>query len=104
MASTDTQGGRNFIYIQFEQFCEFFCRRLPFKLLFQHGIGLCNPVCQSDFIQWETNNARLFGQRLKDALADPPHCIRNEFETTSFIETLCGLDKSQVALIDEVWQ
>ena len=46
----------------------------------------------------------MFCQGLENALADPPHRIGNEFETTGFIELFRRFDEAQVAFVDEVRQ
>jgi hypothetical protein len=35
---------------------------------------------------------------------NPPHGVGDELETTCFVKTLCGLDQTEVALVDQVRQ
>ena len=44
----------------------------------------------------------MLGESLENALAYPPHCIRDELETTGFIEFLGCLDESEIAFVDKV--
>ena len=62
----------------------------------------CSCSKRADLVQRQTHDARLLGQSLENRLADPPHGVGNELETTGFVELLGGLDKPQVPLVDEV--
>ena len=100
----NTEGGRDFFDIQFQQLGQFFGGRFAFKLLFQLRIGFLDTVGKAYLVQGKPNDPGLLGQRLQNALTNPPYSIGNEFETPGFIKTLCGLDQSQIAFIDEIRQ
>ncbi len=76
--------------------------RLALVLLFEIRIHLADLVQRADAVQRQTDDARLFGQRLQDRLADPPYGIRDELVAAGFVEPLGGLDQTEVALVDQV--
>jgi hypothetical protein len=54
------------------------------------------------FIEWEPYYPRLFSNRLQDALSDPPDSVGDEFESSSFIKSLCGLEEPEISFINQI--
>ena len=73
-------------------------------LLLETGEGLVDFVERPHLVERQTHDARLLGQSLENRLANPPHGIRDELEAARFIELLGRLDKSEVALVNQVRQ
>ena len=73
-------------------------------LLLEAGERLVDLVERSDLIERQTHDTRLFSQRLKDRLANPPHGVGDEFETARLVELLGGLDQAEVPFVDQVGQ
>ena len=65
---------------------------------------LVDLVHRPHLVERKPHDAALLSNGLEDALAYPPHGIGDELETPGFVEFFRGLDKSQVALVDEVGQ
>nr|GEY37290.1 hypothetical protein [Tanacetum cinerariifolium] len=66
----------------------------------------CRPeiLSVSTTSEGQAHDAALLGQSLQDALANPPHGVRDELEALRLIEALGRFNQPQVALVDEVAQ
>ena len=73
-------------------------------LLLEAGEGLVDLVERSDLVERQTHDTRLLGQCLKNGLTNPPHSVRNKFESAGFIEFFGGFYQSQITFIDKVGQ
>ena len=52
----------------------------------------------------QADRARTIRDRTRDALADPPRCVRGELEAAAPVEELDGTHQADVALLDQVQQ
>ena len=104
MASADLHCICHLVNRQVKLLGQFLWRRTALVLLFKLGESLAYLIERANLIERQTYYTALFGQSLKDALTYPPYRITDELETTGLIEFLSSLDKTKVALIDEVRQ
>ena len=72
--------------------------------LFELVDFMINLTQRTNLVEWQTNNTALLGNSLQNALTNPPYSIGNEFEASSLIELLCGLNQANVTLINQVSQ
>ena len=66
------------------------------------GVSLSDSMERARAVQRNADNSRLLGERLKDALADPPHRVRDELDSLRLVELVGCADQSEVALVDQV--
>jgi len=92
MPGGNTQGGRHFFNVQLQELGQFLGGRLTLEFLFQMGISFLNTIGEANLIEGKTNDPGLFGERLQNALTDPPYSIRNELKSSRFIKTLGSFD------------
>ena len=76
--------------------------RLTLVLLLELAEGLVDLVQGPHLVQRKSHDAALLRKGLKYGLANPPHGIGYEFETSGLIEFLCGLDQTEIAFVDKV--
>src|ERR1043166_8178713 len=81
---------------------DLFVRRIAAELLEQRIGALADAMERAGAIQRDPNDARLFGQRLQNRLADPPHRVRDELDALRLVEFVSGANEAQVAFIDQV--
>ena len=98
------KGFADLVYIHFQLSGQFFDVRLTLVDLRELCARLADLRNRTNSVQRQSHNTALFGQRLQDRLTDPPNGVRDELETTRFIETLCRLDQAVVSFVDEVSQ
>src|SRR5450759_182567 len=53
-------------------------------------------------VQRYANDPRLLGKRLENGLADPPHRVRDEFDTLRLVELVRRANEAEVALVDQI--
>ena len=53
-------------------------------------------------VQGDTYDSRLFGQCLKDGLANPPNRVRDELDPLRLVEFVGGANETEVALVDQI--
>ena len=71
-------------------------------VLFEFGKSLVDFIEGTHLVQRETYDTGLLCKSLEDGLADPPYCVRYEFESSCLIEFFCCLDQSEVTFVDKV--
>ena len=59
-------------------------------------------VERTNLVERKAHNAALLGDSLKDALANPPYCVRDKLESSCLIKLLCSLDKTNVTLVNQI--
>ena len=102
MAAAHAEGIGNLVLGDVDHFGQFLVGGLALVLLLELGEGLVDLVQGAHLVQRQTHDAALLGERLEDALADPPHGVGDELEAAGLVELLGGLDQAEVALVDQV--
>lgn len=102
MAARDAEDRLDFIFRDVEEFGELFFRRRAFEFLLEFGDFLFEFVECAKLVGGKPDDARVFGDGLKNGLTDPPDSIRYEFEATSFVETLSSLYEADITFVDKV--
>ena len=102
MTSGNLNGVRDLVDRHIEAFGKFLSGRTTFILLLEARHFLGNLVQGANLIERQTHYSRLLGKRLQNRLADPPHGIRDKFETARFIKFLSRANQAQVSLVDQV--
>src|SRR4029078_8882792 len=85
-----------------EAFSDLSMRRLTAELLEQSARSLSDAVESARAIERNAQDARLFRESLKNALANPPHSVRDELDSFRLVELVSGANEAKVALIDQV--
>ena len=102
MAARDAEDALDFLLGDVEHVGQFLFRWRALEFLFQAADFLFEFVKCAQLVGGETHDARVLGDGLKDGLAYPPNGVGDEFEAACFVETLCGLNQTHVAFVDEV--
>ena len=92
------------IYGQVQLLRQLVGARATLVLLLKLAVGLAYFVQRAHLVQRQPDDAALLGQRLQDALPNPPDGVRDELEAARLVELLGSLYQSQVALVDKVGQ
>ena len=71
-------------------------------LLFEAVDFVADFVQRTYLVQRQSHDTALFCNSLQDGLANPPYSIGNELEASRFVELLCGLNQTNVTLINQV--
>ena len=79
-------------------------RRASLVFLFKLIEQSVDFIRSAHLVYRQSYDTTLFGQCLEDALANPPHRIRDELKAARLVETLRSMQQSHVALVDEVGQ
>ena len=85
-----------------ENLRQFVGRGHALVVLFELLESLVDLVKGTHLVQRQTDDPGLLGQSLEYRLAYPPHGVGYELEAAGLVELLGGLDKAQVALVDQV--
>ena len=85
-----------------ENLRQFVGRGHALVVLFELLESLVDLVKGTHLVQRQTDDPGLLGQSLEYRLAYPPHGVGYELEAAGLVELLGGLDKTQVALVDQV--
>ena len=93
---------RDFFFGDVEAFGDLEVRRLATELLEKRARPLADAVQRAGTIQWHPYDSRLLGQRLKNALPDPPHRVRDELDALRLVEFVRRADEPEVALVDQI--
>src|SRR6187200_2655010 len=89
---------RDFFLGDVEAFGDLKVRRLAAELLEKRAGSLADSVKGAGAIQRNADDSRLLRERLKDALANPPHRVRDELDALRLVEFVGCADEAEVAL------
>ena len=88
MASAHFQGIGNLVYRNLQLVGKFLRTRTALILLLELAECLTYLIQRTNLVQGQTYDTALLRQSLKNGLANPPHRITDELESTGFVELL----------------
>ena len=104
MVAVGLHGLGNFLLVHIGSVAQLCYRGMALELLFETVDFVTDFIERTHLIEWQTHDATLLGNSLKNALANPPYCVRDELETTGLVKLLCGLNQTNVTLVNQISQ